>query len=600
MTHLIVISTRPMKFVAAIAVMFAAQSLYAQPDAADAKPAAGAEYVGSDSCVACHSGPSTRYVQDFVTLHEAETFFPPENGDVAEASSSKRLFHRTDKHAEAFMRLMTKRGAKMTDTLGITDTSKYELGSAQHVAALRDTAEARQCLSCHANWRTDVEITPRFYEFVEEGVSCEACHGPASKWEIAHSRIEWRTRPVSERVKQLLAADGGAPPDSKEALGMIDVRNPIQRAKQCYSCHIGSVEQGKVVTHDMYAAGHPILPGIELEMFATEMPAHWRYLREKGEFELKKDFLAANGLTDSNVEKDLPRTKVLLVGALMALRHNTDQLARQAELAKQGNLRRWPDFASYDCQSCHHELTSPSWRQQRGFDGSPPGRVYPSAWPQALVKLGVKQLADDEETFLAMSGDLNGKLKLLRSSFDDRPFGDPDKILPAATEVVALLDQYASELSQRPIDAESAKRAIEFLRNPDEGYVPDFHSARQIAWAIMVMETEQAATYPAAFPAKAERMQLSDAQTETRAQRRARGRADFQVYRKYLAEVREPAERMARERFDTELFPGLRIRLPAGQGEAASIDAELPKLLRAISEFDPEKFRQQLKAPAED
>ena len=62
---------------------------------------------------------------------------------------------------------------------------------------------------------------------------------------------------------------------------MIDVRNPVRRAEQCFSCHIGNVEEGKLVTHAMYAAGHPPLPSIEIESFAKQMPRHWRYLDEK-------------------------------------------------------------------------------------------------------------------------------------------------------------------------------------------------------------------------------------------------------------------------------------------------------------------------------
>ena len=36
--------------------------------------------------------------------------------------------------------------------------------------------------------------------------------------------------------------------------------------------------------HEWYAAGHPPLPSFELATFESQMPAHWKSLREKGPF----------------------------------------------------------------------------------------------------------------------------------------------------------------------------------------------------------------------------------------------------------------------------------------------------------------------------
>ena len=37
----------------------------------------------------------------------------------------------------------------------------------------------------------------------------------------------------------------------------------------------------KFITHDMYAAGHPPLPGFELGAYTRGMPLHWQRLRDK-------------------------------------------------------------------------------------------------------------------------------------------------------------------------------------------------------------------------------------------------------------------------------------------------------------------------------
>ncbi len=34
------------------------------------------------------------------------------------------------------------------------------------------------------------------------------------------------------------------------------------------------------MTHEMYAAGHPPLPSVELQTFCEEMPQHWQTPRE--------------------------------------------------------------------------------------------------------------------------------------------------------------------------------------------------------------------------------------------------------------------------------------------------------------------------------
>ena len=62
---------------------------------------------------------------------------------------------------------------------------------------------------------------------------------------------------------------------------MTDLWDPIVRVRTCVSCHVGNVEQGKVLTHAMYAAGHPPLPGIEASTFAAAMPNHWKPLSQK-------------------------------------------------------------------------------------------------------------------------------------------------------------------------------------------------------------------------------------------------------------------------------------------------------------------------------
>ena len=61
---------------------------------------------------------------------------------------------------------------------------------------------------------------------------------------------------------------------------MRNLRDPVVRGDVCSSCHIGSAAEGKVVTHAMYAAGHPPLPNFELATFSRNLPQHWRDRRD--------------------------------------------------------------------------------------------------------------------------------------------------------------------------------------------------------------------------------------------------------------------------------------------------------------------------------
>jgi hypothetical protein len=61
---------------------------------------------------------------------------------------------------------------------------------------------------------------------------------------------------------------------------MRDLRNPGKRAEWCMSCHVGNAAEGKVVTHAMYAATHPVLRGFDLASFSKNLPQHWWNLKE--------------------------------------------------------------------------------------------------------------------------------------------------------------------------------------------------------------------------------------------------------------------------------------------------------------------------------
>ena len=164
---------------------------------------------------------------------------------------------------------------------------------------------------------------------------------------------------------------------------MTDLWNPVRRAELCTSCHIGNADEGKVLTHAMYAAGHPPLPGIEIATFSDAMPRHWQYLKEKligrkpEEARLLKDYYRA---------PDLEQTQLVQAGAAVSLKQSMLLLTHDAQAASRtkGDNARNLDLASFDCYACHHDLKTPSWRQERGYSGKP-GRPQFRPWPLALI-----------------------------------------------------------------------------------------------------------------------------------------------------------------------------------------------------------------------
>jgi hypothetical protein len=278
-------------------------------------------------------------------------------------------------------------------------------------------------------------------------------------------------------------------PEQKQECGMNDLRDPVVRAQVCLSCHLGNVAQGKVVTHDMFAAGHPPLPGFEMETFGQAMPAHWRHLSEKPE-SIRQIAAAANYNTEQ-----ANRTDAALLGALVAVRMSAELLGEQA--AKEP--AKWPELSHYDCAACHHDLRMPSFRQERGYGQLTPGRPSLHSWPNGLAAIAVA----------------DGKLSTLLSPVTDvlnqRPFGDPAAMTPAVSAVVQKLNQEISQLKQSPGFGKSpadwfpvrGERLLKQVCQCDP--VPaDLDSARQLAWLLKMLINDGKVK-----PAAADRQRLS-------------------------------------------------------------------------------------------
>jgi hypothetical protein len=253
------------------------------------------------------------------------------------------------------------------------------------------------CLDCHA---TNAEAGQRASSFeISDGVGCESCHGPASAWLGPHVTHDWTHE---QSVKA----------------GMIDTKDVKKRTEVCLSCHLGN--QQKNVSHELIAAGHPALI-FELETFSALMPDHWRKENEK------TDTLHRWAIAQS-----------------IGLRESVGQLQR----ATAKSAESWPDFAEFECSSCHHALSLPSERQERGYAGVaglPP-------WNEARYVVARHLLGAVSP---AARTDLDSRVSDLKKSLQD-PGKDRAQTAAAAQRVVELMNQSVPQIEKAAIDPQVA------------------------------------------------------------------------------------------------------------------------------------------------
>ena len=270
--------------------------------------------VGSCAAAGCHGGDGSRKKSD---------------GTVDFSSASYRVWIQRDPHARAYDVLLTERSKNMV----------RQLGQGWHAAH-----EDSRCLVCHSSLEPtsakadhSVPLWLAQNEMLHDGVSCEACHGAAEKWLGPHTERTWRGHPA------------------REELGFIDLRgNVVRRAQTCVKCHVGG--PGRDVNHDLIAAGHPRL-NFELSAYHANLPAHWNVEDDRRAFPLQE-----------NSRGSILEAKLWLVGQLTTADAALDLLATRAEAVQpesKGGAGAWPEFAEYGCFACHHDLQSPSWRQQK-------------------------------------------------------------------------------------------------------------------------------------------------------------------------------------------------------------------------------------------
>ncbi len=288
----------------------------------------------------------------------------------------------SDKHAKAWKVLEEPRSKRMGEILRIADVRTDQ-----------------RCTSCHAVGSPDRARS--------DGVSCEACHGPAEKWLGPHTQANSHAASVSA--------------------GLIDTKNLTIRAKTCLECHLGS--DNKIVDHDLIAAGHPDLQ-FELDTFTFAQPMHHREPRPS----------AGNSL---------PRVRAWAVGQAVALGDGMRLLSTRAS-------KGWPEFAELECYQCHHDLRADSWRIARGYGNRRPGSLQVNLSRIEVARTAVAAAAPDQRA--ALEGALNQVANVVGTRLNDGA-----GIAAAARAAAQVADALAARFEKQDFTADQARAIVRAL-----------------------------------------------------------------------------------------------------------------------------------------
>jgi hypothetical protein len=348
-------------------------------------------FVGTASCSAanCHGGDASRPARPGTPLPDPLS------------PHAYSIWIQRDAHAFAYSTLLSPASREIAARLGLMQGAHL----------------SQECLSCHSPL-SQRQLAPHERFTAHDGVSCEACHGPAEKWLDLHKWDAWRAKS----------------PDEKAADGFRNTDDLAARAKLCAECHVGS--EGRDVNHDLIAAGHPRM-SFELSAYHANLQKHWS--REDAE------------------PSETIDAKLWQVGQIASAEAALTLL--QSRAARE--TAPWPEFSEYDCFACHHELRDPSWRQIRGFPHGagafPWGTWYFSMLREALPPSG--SVSDVEPIINGLAAEMG------------RPYPNREAVMQAAQRARAVLAGALPDTAARRMSRQDAIALLKQLAqaSPTEG-----------------------------------------------------------------------------------------------------------------------------------
>jgi hypothetical protein len=106
------------------------------------------------------------------------------------------------------------------------------------------------------------------------------------------------------------------------------------------------------------------------------------------------------------------------------------------------------------------------------------------------VELAVRFTAPSEKAASEQLDELRAARQNLEQATSAQPFGKPDQVRDAASKIKAWSDELISRADALNLDASAVVRLLKTLCAMAAERVPDYDSARQLAWAFQRIYTE--------------------------------------------------------------------------------------------------------------
>lgn len=370
---------------ATLLLLGSASSIHAQ--------APHAKYMGAASCASsnCHGSANPR--QSTSVLQNEYT-----------------TWSKHDQHAQAWLHLTTADAKKMGRHLGIENPEKEPW-----------------CLRCHATYPASPDLQSKEFR-IEDGVSCESCHGAAEHYLRSHTQTGSTHAQNLER-------------------GLKNIVPLSERAQLCLTCHHGS--EDAAVTHRLIGAGHPRL-AFELDTFSMLQPRHWK---------VDDDYIKRKTAYNS--------ARAWLIGQTELARATVEALASE-DRSRSGPF---PELSLLECYSCHHSLSQGQWRK-REYQGNP-GELRLNTASLLVVEQASRALGAPESDALLRA------TQALHASF--REHGR----VKETSSVLQALDTAEAYFSNHPLDQTALKRLLETIAQTGATREHlQYESAEQIAMAL--------------------------------------------------------------------------------------------------------------------
>lgn len=319
---------------------------------------------------------------------------------------------RVDKHHnKAYQVLFNERSQRIAKNLGLKQPAH----------------EAKVCVDCHGYVPPPEARGERFK--ISDGVSCEACHGPAQRWVKSH------TAPNATHQENV-------------ANGLYPLSDPVAQARLCLSCHFGNSD--KFVTHRIMGAGHPRIT-FELDTFTQTQPPH---------FVVDEDWQRRKGRWDP--------VRVWAIGQALAAQELIDVLLDP----KRSRDGLFPELVVFDCHSCHHSMRDIRWTPRLGIG---PGRIRLNDANLLMVKQIVRRaFPQDEKSY-------NDLVSALHRAVG----GEGGDAIEAARKLRAGLEATVRKLATREFDSADLRGILAGLVEDGlAGQYSDYQGAEQATMAM--------------------------------------------------------------------------------------------------------------------